>query len=49
MLDSRPCHVKTAAELDAEIRDIYAASKAIAPPIEAHKSGPTEHNPVHGW
>lgn len=24
MLDSRPCHVKTAAELDAEIRDIFA-------------------------
>ncbi len=47
MLDSRPCHVKTAAELDAEIRDIFAVSKAIVPPIEAGKSEPTKHNPVH--
>ena len=47
MLDSRPCHVNIAAELDAENRDIFAVSKAIEPPIEAHKSGPTARNPVH--
>lgn len=27
MLDNRPCHVKTAAELDAEIREIFALDK----------------------